>query len=546
MAVVRERQYFPTRNYPYRSAVAEADAAPQANLAANTMHAFVLGLDQMPRPMAAEEVGTMLRDPFAGLLLKSGTFPLTLRALLAALDAMNGEPGGLPEQHSFLVADGGQIPWSEATAQLARQFRFAVVRARAGQVQIMVSASSVPDSSSQFLQVIAWDPANLAYNFYERRGGTWIWAGNSHHALQPATRGQGPFDSHVNGSMVMKELRVPWNNWHSMAASITDATLAPDDPLRTEPIFVNRESAHFLEQDVVREGIARWNKARMAGAKSGDGTLRDVPFFLRQLLESTTVNLVSAAKQSALVRDEERLSLPTTFFLNSDAFIDEIGLEPGIAPVTVSGAFYRTSLTRYGFALTDGQGYRQPGDTYFAFLVPEPAFEDINVLSLLLRERIVSQRFVACLLMIDFQNPIFSPRRQALMNHVPAVCQLAPSTVGGPVSNLEALFVKSAEGAAAGDPADGAATAFLQNWRVPDDQWRSVFARRIEAYFAALAAQGATESGFDGWVRLAESRRREFSRRPLAEFRLTLPVTNIPLDAPVLEMREDGTVAELH
>ena len=43
-------------------------------------------------------------------------------------------------------------------------------------------------------------------------------------------------------------------------------------------------------------------------------------------------------------------------------------------------------------------------------------------------------------------------------------------------------------------------------------------------------------------ARLAESRRREFRRRPLAEFSLTLPVTNIPTDAPALRLRADGTV----
>ena len=41
---------------------------------------------------------------------------------------------------------------------------------------------------------------------------------------------------------------------------------------------------------------------------------------------------------------------------------------------------------------------------------------------------------------------------------------------------------------------------------------------------------------------LAESRRREFRRRPLAEFRLTTPVTNIPDAAPLLEMDAAGIV----
>jgi hypothetical protein len=41
---------------------------------------------------------------------------------------------------------------------------------------------------------------------------------------------------------------------------------------------------------------------------------------------------------------------------------------------------------------------------------------------------------------------------------------------------------------------------------------------------------------------LAESRRREFRKRPLAEFRLTTPITNIAEDAELLEFAADGTV----
>jgi hypothetical protein len=71
-----------------------------------------------------------------------------------------------------------------------------------------------------------------------------------------------------------------------------------------------------------------------------------------------------------------------------------------------------------------------------------------------------------------------------------------------------------------------------------------VFEQRIEGYFAALLAQIQTQDGFYDVVRLAESRRREFRKLPLAEFRLTIPVTNIPPDAPALRMREDGAVVE--
>lgn len=542
MRTEREKFLFPTRNYPYRSqeaaGAAFADPEVSAPLEAGRLYRFVLGLDERPRHMEADELSKALNDPFAEMLLKRGVFPLSLRALLAALDAVDAEPGGLPEQKSFLVADGGQIPWTEETAGVNRFVRFAVARSRDDDAQLLVSASTVLDAESgHFLQLIAWDPVHAAYNFYERRGGTWIWAGNSAHALAPETRGKGPFDSHVNGAPVMKELRAPWNNWHSIAAHIDDAVLAPDDPLRRERLFAERASADEFERRVVRPGIQRWNRARFEKALLGD-VFSDVPQFFRQLVETTTVNLVSSPERSGLVQDDTSLVLPTTFFLNTEALLDIVGLDPEIAPISVPGNLYRESLARYEFALTDGS-FRLPGDTFFAFLVPEPAFEDVDVLEGLLRRRLVSARFAACLLMVDFPNPVFSTRRSRLSAYAPASAMVATGT-GGVASDLEERFVDAVRASA---PESGGPEAeFLANWGLPVDTWQATFTARIKAYFVALAAAASTEAGFDGWVRLAESRRRLFRRRPLAEFRLTLPMTNIPEDASALEMHADGTV----
>lgn len=552
MQVSREGHKFPTRNYPYRypaarvegeEADAVADAVINTPLEAGRIYRFVLGVDELPQPLSAEDADRLLRDPLANLLLKKGTFPLSLRELLSALDAANGEAEGLPQQKSFLVADGGQIPWSAETADVNRLLRFTVVRARGSDARLMVSASTVVDSREQFLQVIGWDADNAVFNFYERRSGTWLWAGNSQHALLPDSRGQGPFDSHVNGSMVMKELRAPWNNWHSMSASIQSNVLAPDDPLRDEPLFVNRVSAHELEVGVVRPGIERWNASRLKKATSADGqSLSDVRLFFRQLLETTTVNLISSRQESRQIADDTTLTLPTTFFLNTDALLDAIGLEPNIAPVSVGGRLYRQSLSRYGFALTDGS-FRQAGDTFFAFLVPEPAFEDVNVLALLLQRQIIDSRFAASLLMVDFQNPILSARRSRLMAYVPETARLAAS--GTPRSDIATQFVAAVEAKLPALPPESPEGEFLANWRLPETDWKGAFEARIVQYFESLDRAAGTEEGFDGWVRLAESRRREFRRRPLAEFRLTVPTTNISADIPPLCMREDGTVQPL-
>jgi hypothetical protein len=84
----------------------------------------------------------------------------------------------------------------------------------------------------------------------------------------------------------------------------------------------------------------------------------------------------------------------------------------------------------------------------------------------------------------------------------------------------------------------------LSNWRLPDNEWRRAFAKRIEEFMAHIDERLKSATGFAEMFRLAESRRREFRRRPLAEFRLTTPVTNIPESAALLEMTADGRVLE--
>ena len=142
--------------------------------------------------------------------------------------------------------------------------------------------------------------------------------------------------------------------------------------------------------------------------------------------------------------------------------------------------------------------------------------------------------------MVDFPNPVCSARRAQLMSYVPANVRAAvASGASGLGAALEASFVAAAEAAA---ELGSAAAEFLVHWRLPASAWRSHFEGRIADYFMRLGALARTEEGFDGWMRLAESRRRAFRKRPLAEFRLTTPTTNIPPDAPPLEMTEDGTV----
>ena len=154
----RTQQRFPSRQYAYGM----PGAFTQFALEQGKTYQFILGRDQAPRIISPEDGRGRLADPFAQLVLFSGDpLPASLQALLAQLDRLNADAGrGLPEQRSFVVADGGQIPWTEATDDLQRAFRLAITRQRTGgsEPDLLISTGTNIDSDDEFLQVIGWDP----------------------------------------------------------------------------------------------------------------------------------------------------------------------------------------------------------------------------------------------------------------------------------------------------------------------------------------------------------------------------------------------------
>jgi hypothetical protein len=522
-----------------RRALVTAEAASTMNavmLQSSTLYRFIMGIDSTFTEMTPSEMGT-LGDPMAQLL-QGGVFPLTVDALLAELTARDI----LPEQSSFLISEAGQIPPAQA-ASLARDMRFAIARSRSSRADLLISTSAVGDPQTAFLQVAAWDGQAELFNYYMRLGGAgvggaWVWAGNSYHALAPPSRGNGPFDSHINGSLVMKELKQPWMNWQSQNATIL---LDENDPLRQDILYQNLSGAESLE-GIVRDGIARWTTARLKHAMTAEGQIKHVDWLLRQLCTTTTVNLASSTTASAMaVADPSvELSPPLGFWFNNNGLIDglNIPLRDDFTPPVVTAKLYADCLVHYDFALVQGE-FTQKGDTFFAFVVPEAAFEDIDVVNQMVSHEILTAHFAASVLMVDFPNPVFSEARAKLLQYVPAEAKL--DTAGGGLSQQIAdAIITSAASQQAGTPE----AEFRANWELADSDWQNSFAARIEDYMSAVSTRIATAQGFDDYVRLAESRRREFKAMRLNEFSLTLPVTNISRQAPLLQMQPDGTVRE--
>ena len=148
-------------------------------------------------------------------------------------------------------------------------------------------------------------------------------SGSSWDAFAEATRGRGAFGGHVNGALVMKELRAPWPHWHSSQSAISDSVLALDDPLRDHALWRDRQQADFLERLVILPGIEAWVDARVGRLiDRGVGvTVGDVRALLRQVVSTTTVNITCSSQQSSQQTQPNDISLPESFFLNHKSLL---------------------------------------------------------------------------------------------------------------------------------------------------------------------------------------------------------------------------------
>ena len=526
-------QSFPSRLLRFESG--PAMAGPAFDPRRINMH--LEGRTNGKRIMRDSEVEELLNDPFATLILRRGRFPRNLTELLAELDGHNGSPEGIAEQSSFLISEGGQIRFEPGIEKGGS--RLLVVRSRAGSPELMISVltsdGESPRSDDLLLEVIAWDPINRTFHFYQRQKGAWFWCGQSDMAFDDDTRGHGPFDSHINGYPNMKELKTPWVHWHGPGLAIQETAYAPNDPLANDELFLIKETALTFEVRVIRPLMARWNTARFDKASAG-GSLSPAIFFLRQVAGSTSVNLTTTHTEFSRLDQDDLGDVPVTFFVDQDSLIDAraVGLVVDVPPLRLSRELYRDLIERHTLRVRGGL-VDIPGDVPFCFLVPERAHEDVLVVSGMIARGQLSRRLAACLLMVDFPNPVFSPHRAALLRHVP------DGALG--TADLDKTLVDAIRASLAAAGPESAEAEFVSNWDVGPDDWEDAFADRVSAYLEAVAGRLASDEGADDIFRLAESRRREFKEMRLAEFDLTLPIAmGIPKGTKPLEMRDDGTV----
>jgi hypothetical protein len=507
------------------------------NLNRRKVHSFVVGVDTAPRPMGAAEAERELGDPFATLLLLQGIFPRTAEECLKEIDRATKKNNPLRKQMSFLLGETSQLPRS---ANVQRSIRFVITRGsdangppRGPDILLSVSA---PDQSD--IELMAWDRKRGGFNFYRAVGAgpTWVFAGNAHAAVSGVSQGKGPFESHKSGSFLMKELKLPWQNWHSPEAPITASAFPKNDPRITHPWFKKKDpgGAYTFEPAVARPAIERWAKVRFDELAAG-GTVDDPGRVLEQLLATPTANLASSNTESERARSSKAaVDLPPSFFVDTDS-LTEVGLN-AFALLTVTPAIYRKTIEKFNVRLEDGSGFVQKGDSHFAFAVPERAFEDVVAVREAIRIGLVTRRLAACLLMVDFPNPIFSERRAKLLDHVPTSATIKDRRSGFSKRMADAI-IAAAEGSAQNSPE----REFAELWNV-GPKFEQKFNRTLRTYLRKVKARLKTQGGFNDYWRLADARRLESRKNPVfREFTLAFPLSDVP--RPAKRMRKDGKVA---
>jgi hypothetical protein len=285
---------------------------PAADAAAPILLRFVAGEEPSPIPMPLSQVQS-LGDIFSRELLLKGLRPMTLQDLARDISQIEGPR--LPIRKMFLIAEGAQIAAAGTPFELNARLVFTWQAANSTPADLLISTVPVANDPEALLQLIAWSDADSSFHFFERKAGNWVWAGNSFHALRGSTRGKGPFDSHINGGLVMKELKEPWSHWHSMSGSIGRDVFGAESQFNTDPLFAELEGGEALEP-VVKVGVRRWTKSRFARDLK-NGILHNVAEYLRQVLWCTSFNLVSS--RDGFRSNEAEFDLPTSFFFDIDA-----------------------------------------------------------------------------------------------------------------------------------------------------------------------------------------------------------------------------------
>jgi len=465
--------------------------------------------------LSAAELSS-LGDPFFNLVLKSRADATSLSVIENLIQPVASD------RHTFVVDEG------IADSRRGQSRRVVLTFSGSNGPEILntnvmlsaqFSSEAFPDNQ-RFLEAWGWDNHRGRYNYYKLdRTGTpdmrvsWKFRGSSDDAdlLSSADRAGTYMACHINGAPVMKELVFPWNNWHSSASQATYLTSAAPSAGRwavaADSHLQRLEGAEDLETSIFSAisqfNIRRLNRAlvredatgNIAVDAAGSSKVKEGRRLLRPLFETTEYNIISARQKSGLhlpagnqTGAGQAVGIPASFFLNSSIIAQSgpaqiVGL--GIAraadfgKVTLTAQEYTAAVKSSEVRLGGGLG-----DADFAWLTPEPSHVDNDMVDRLLRRGIVSPQFVASVMAIDIENPIFSPERALLLRFIPNEFEFSPTSKNHP----DDLATKVIAALVAANPAAGSSeSTLLAALRSPDPL--KLLADQVDVYHARVSSR---------------------------------------------------------
>lgn len=373
------------------------------------------------------ELATDNADPLALLMAESQACPtdvFALRDLLieegaqlkTAMVANRGFHNPAFGSFSLFEMVEGELA-SIATVVEKGEFFFGHFTAPAGAVLI---ADQNPRRGSLMVELIAWDPAKGAFNFYELRGsgtqGVWVYNGDSfailndirllHQQPNPDAPQFGEnlrcSGCHMAGGPIMKELAAPHNDWWTVERGLNFGGRRPDASLTT---IVGGNFSALVDASELANGVQNGlDKLQASEAFQTHVNALSLPERLRPLFCPVELNLETDALP--LDEGEPVIQIPAAFFV-----------DPRLAQgaVTIDKVHYAAALATWNAAFPEIE--RADGDR--AWETPVKAVSDIRTVQSLVDQGLIDEEFVADVLAVDMTNPALSRERCGLLRLLP-------------------------------------------------------------------------------------------------------------------------------
>ncbi|KAK4224652.1 hypothetical protein QBC38DRAFT_12997 [Podospora fimiseda] len=449
---------------------------------------------------------------------------------------------------------------------------------------LCIVGSSYLTSDSDFLQVASWD--GHTFRFYQRDSFGWNFFGNSLDAFGRNAY-LGPFNGHVNGAVVMKELREPWIHWYNPSSG-NDFTACFSQqqketflaaPYLTQPSSKPRLLSALtvgpdLLEKFIETGVNNLFNHRLTNdffVNSTRSKLRDSPAHLSRwvahLLLTTTINMAAAKMDSG----GTSFQIPRNHFYNdellSDAYLGQLlqGVDTPTLQASISLAEYQIVVDKLGLSMlqqvdllpkdqphpsdyvelplgalggspkeTDNEeslGFRiisKNTEGQAPFNILQPSYEDTKgVTNIQMLKKKSAKKWLGLFSQNTFNALMMVDFWNPIYSWRRAVLMLylpQQTAFDGTSFDLEAAFVQNVTN-----------SSFVKENDVDSPEYQFLellkvdleeHQRNVTAYFNAIEVRlkgKDRESVLEEYFRLAESRRRIYRPLPLDEFGPTMP-----------------------